>query len=114
MRPPRSRFLQGPAGRRLEIIGIPRAGLNDMYHYMVRTNWGVVIPLLGVSFLTVNALFGLIYMLVGGIASARPGSFADAFFFSVQTMGTIGYGVMYPQTLLAHVLVTFETMVGML
>src|SRR5437667_4657378 len=27
---------------------------------------------------------------------SRPGSLRDAFFFSVQTMGTIGYGAMYP------------------
>ena len=34
----------------------------------------------------------------GGIANARPGSFADAFFFSVQTMATIGYGNMSPES----------------
>jgi len=43
--------------------------------------------------LNMAALFAFGYVAVGGIAGARPGSLADAFFFSVQTMGTIGYGV---------------------
>jgi inward rectifier potassium channel len=48
------------------------------------------------------------------IANARPGSFADAFFFSVQTMSTIGYGVLAPRTPYANVLVTTEALVGLL
>jgi len=42
-----------------------------------------------------NAGFALLYLAQpGAIANARPGSFADAFFFSVQTIATLGYGVM--------------------
>src|SRR5207249_4349124 len=48
------------------------------------------------------------------IENARPGSFADAFFFSVQTMATIGYGRMVPRTFLANTLVTLETLTGLL
>ena len=40
-------------------------------------------------FLALNAGFAALYLLTGGIKHARPGSFADAFYFSVQTMGTI-------------------------
>ena len=43
---------------------------------------------------------------------ARPGSLADHFFFSVQTMGTIGYGVMHPFSAAAEVLVTAEVITG--
>ena len=50
----------------------------------------------------------------GGIANARPGSFADAFFFSVQTLGTLGYGVMAPRTLYTNLLVTVESFTGIL
>ena len=46
----------------------------------------------------VNLVFALLYVADrGGIVNARPGSFADAFFFSVQTLGTLGYGVMAPR-----------------
>src|SRR5262249_23589165 len=54
------------------------------------------------------------YLLLGhAIANARPGSFSDAFFFSVQTMATIGYGQMAPATFAAHVLVSVEAFVGL-
>src|SRR5208337_4984173 len=62
-----------------------------------------------------NAAFALVYVLGGdSIENARPGSFTDAFFFSVQTMATIGFGKMVPRTGLANVLVTLESLVGLL
>jgi inward rectifier potassium channel len=48
------------------------------------------------------------------VTNTRPGSFEDAFFFSVQTMATIGYGGMTPATRFAHVVVTVEAMTGIL
>src|SRR2546422_10041810 len=57
-----------------------------------------------------NVLFAIVYLFTGGIANARPGSFADAFFFSVQTLGTAGYGWMYPQSRAANVAVTAESL----
>lgn len=63
----------------------------------------------------INALFALAYLLGGnGIANASPGSFWDAFFFSVQTLGAIGYGAMYPTTAYAHSLVTLEALTSIL
>jgi len=60
-----------------------------------------------------NTLFALGYLLnPGGIEHARAGSFGDAFFFSIQTMSTIGYGRMVPQSLFANVLVMVEALVG--
>jgi inward rectifier potassium channel len=50
----------------------------------------------------------------GAIANARPGAFADAFFFSVQTIATLGYGQMSPATLYANLVVTVETAVGVM
>jgi len=65
--------------------------------------------------LVINAVFAWVYMLnPGGISNARPGSFEDAFFFSVQTLATIGYGTMAPQTRFAHVVVTVESMLGII
>jgi inward rectifier potassium channel len=65
------------------------------------------------AFLASNVLFSLGYLLVpGSIAHARPGSFADAFFFSVETIATIGYGEMAPANTYAHVLVTVEAFAG--
>ncbi|HHP7232135.1 MAG TPA: ion channel [Xenococcaceae cyanobacterium] len=66
-------------------------------------------------YLLINTLFALAYLTTkDGIANAKPGSFSDAFFFSVQSLSTIGYGAMYPQTIYAQILVTFEVLVGLL
>jgi inward rectifier potassium channel len=49
---------------------------------------------------------------IGGVFGAKPHSWLDGFFFSVQTLGTLGYGAMYPVTLGAHLLVTLEVILG--
>jgi inward rectifier potassium channel len=85
----------------------------DPYHLMLTIPWGGFLALIVGSYLGINALFALLY-LVGGnnIVNAQPGSFSDAFFFSVQTLASIGYGVMSPQTLYANVIVTIEAILG--
>jgi len=96
----------------VEIVGAPHTPLSDLYHQLLRAPWWL--DLLGVSgvFLLINLLFAFAYLAVGGVAGAQSGSLADHFFFSVQTMGTIGYGVMYPLTAAAEALVTCEVIVG--
>jgi inward rectifier potassium channel len=66
-------------------------------------------------FLSVNLIFALLYLAdPSGISNAQPGKFADAFFFSVQTLGTLGYGVMAPHSLYTNLLVTAESFTGIL
>jgi inward rectifier potassium channel len=61
-----------------------------------------------------NVVFALLYLIAGdSIAEMPRGSFSAAFFFSVQTLATVGYGHMYPTTLYGNVLTTVEIMVGM-
>ena len=96
----------------IEIVGARRTPLGDLYHQVLRSPWWV--DLLGVSvlFLFINFVFAIAYLLAGGVEGARPGSLGDHFFFSVQTMGTIGYGVMHPLSTAAETLVTCEVIVG--
>jgi inward rectifier potassium channel len=68
--------------------------------------------LIALVFLASNTAFALAYCAVGGVAHARPGSLWDAFCFSVQTMGTIGYGAMYPESAWANLLVVGEAIVS--
>ena len=91
------------------------ARTTDVYHHLVVTSWPRFLALTAAGYLVANALFALLY-LAGAecIAGALPGSFIDAFFFSVQTMATIGYGTMAPATTYAHVLVTVEALFGLL
>ncbi len=67
-----------------------------------------------VAYLTLNAAFAAAYLVTGGVANAHPGSFFDAFCFSVQTMGTIGYGVMYPTTHAANAVMIVESVTSLI
>jgi inward rectifier potassium channel len=85
----------------------------DLYHRLLTVGWSGFFVLLAVCYVAFNAVFAILYRLQdGSIASARPG-FADAFFFSVQTMATIGYGEMRPATLYANILVSAEVLLGL-
>jgi inward rectifier potassium channel len=96
------------------VLGAKWHPLRDAYHFVLRVPWwGVLCVILG-GFFGVNALFAFAFMLVGGIDGMRAGSFLDAFFFSVQTMGTIGYGVMHPVTVAANFLVVVEAAAGLI
>src|SRR5438477_900370 len=102
-------------GRTDEILalGLHRPWFRDLYHFALRVSWWRFLLMSIVLYVTANALFALLYLIPGdAIANARPGSFADAFFFSIQTMATIGYGVMSPATFYANLLMTLETGVG--
>lgn len=95
--------------------GAPTDLRRDLYFFLMDGSWTKVFAVVAFFYLAGNTIFALIYMLEpGSIANARPGSLLDAFFFSVQTMGTIGYGVLNPQTLFGNWVVTAEAAVGML
>ena len=96
----------------IEVRGAKTSIAGDWYHLMLRAPWWADLLAISGGFLLVNVLFALAYLRTGGIVGARPDSFADVFFFSVQTMATIGYGSMYPQTTSAHLLTTAEALVG--
>lgn len=97
----------------IRVVGARPTPLRDFYHVVLTYRWGPVLAIIAGIFLAVNALFALGYLATGGIANARPGSFADAFYFSVQTMGTIGYGAMFPASSGANALVVAESIAGL-
>jgi inward rectifier potassium channel len=101
------------ASDEVEVIGAPRTPLRDLYHRLLSAPWWLDLLGVGCVFLLMNLLFAFGYRAVGGVEGARPDSLADHFFFSVQTMGTIGYGVMHPRTAGAEALVTSEVIVGL-
>ena len=96
-------------------IGQKRTPLEDVYHWILTRTWPQFFVFIGGMFLLLNSFFALVYMMVpGAITNLPAGDFEDAFFFSVQTLATIGYGVMAPSTRAGHVIVSFEALVGML
>jgi inward rectifier potassium channel len=97
------------------VLGVPYSRWRDPYHLLLTVSWPKFLILIGLLYLFSNTLFAGAYLWGGnGIEHARDGSFLDAFFFSVQTMATVGYGNFAPRTFYAHVLVTVEALVGLL
>jgi inward rectifier potassium channel len=96
------------------IVGVAAHPLRDAYHLVLAMSWPSALGLLAAIYLGMNALFACGYLLTGGIYGARAGSFADAFYFSVQTMGTIGYGSLYPISTASNLLMVAESVVGLI
>jgi inward rectifier potassium channel len=87
----------------------------DPYHLLLTIPWTGFLLLIGVAYLVINTLFALAYLAGGDcVANARPGNFLDVFFFSVQTLASIGYGAMYPKTVYANAIVTIEAIAGLM
>jgi len=94
--------------------GVPRFDLRDPYHLAVALTWPQFLAALLTLYLSVNVVFAALFWLVpGSVARARPGNFADAFFFSIETLATVGYGEMYPATLYGHVVAAAEIVCGL-
>ncbi len=100
----------------IERIGDPHSYWGDIYHLLLTMPWVSFISLTSVLYLLVNALFAFLYSFGDGIATVNgegPKEFQELFFFSVQTMASIGYGAMYPNSVFTHWLVVLESLVGL-
>jgi inward rectifier potassium channel len=102
------------ANEEVRVIGARRRPLRDLYHAFLRAPWWAALGAIVVAYLGLNAIFALGFLAVGGVENARPGSFADALYFSVQTLGTIGYGAMHPRSAAANLLVLVESVAGLI
>ena len=99
---------RGPLIRRAD-----QAPLLDVYHRVLALPLSGILALMAVTFVILNVLFASLYLLAGGVDNLTPGDVWNAFFFSVQTFGTIGYGYMFPRSFAADAIVTVETFVSM-
>ncbi len=102
---------------RTEFLKINAAvsGWRDSYHWVLSLTWPRFALFLAVSYVVINLLFGTLYVMRPNcINDLEPGSFPFAFFFSVETLATVGYGHNYPTTLYGHVIVTIEIFIGMI
>ncbi len=96
-------------------VGLRTSWRTDLYHRGLTASWTRFIIVAAAIYVLANVIFAALYFLQpGAIANARSGSMLDAFFFSVQTFATIGYGVMSPATLYANIVVTVEALVGIM
>jgi inward rectifier potassium channel len=99
---------RAPGQEDIEVVGASRRVSRDLYHFFLRAPWWVDLLVLSTVFALANLLFAVGYQFTGGVYNAH--GFVDHFFFSVETMGTIGYGEMYPTTRAAHAFVVLEAL----
>ncbi len=87
----------------------------DVYRWLLALTWPQFAALTGAMYVGLNLLFASGYSLERDCISGLTTShwFLDCFFFSVQTLATVGYGHMYPQTLYGHIVSTIEIMTGL-
>jgi inward rectifier potassium channel len=87
----------------------------DVYRWLLSLRWPQFAALVGALYIALNLLFATLYAVdANSIAGTTGGQwFYDCFFFSVQTLATVGYGHMYPQTLYGHIVTTIEIMSGL-
>jgi inward rectifier potassium channel len=102
------------AGYNIWVVGAQRAVLRDAYHTFLRIRWSASIGAIALAFMLVNVIFAGVYYVVGGVSGLRDRSFFDALVFSVQTIGTIGYGVMHPDSVNANIVMIIESIVGII
>jgi inward rectifier potassium channel len=99
----------------IERIGLRTPVIDDLYHLLRGTTWPRLLGAIVLGWLLLNAAFASVYLALGdAIDGARPGSWVDAFFFSVQTISTIGYGGLSPATPAADAVVVAESVAGLL
>jgi len=90
------------------------------YHWLLTMSWTRFLAFVAGMFLLENAVFAILYLMCGPGALATPGTgmpegrFLQAFFFSVETFATIGYGAVYPVGIAANFLMTFEAIVSLI
>jgi inward rectifier potassium channel len=95
-------------------LGTSRFALDDPYYLVLSMSWQAFLGSVLALYLAANLIFaGLYWAAPGSVLHARPGSFGDAFFFSIETLATVGYGEMSPQTTYGHGVATAEIFVGL-
>ncbi len=98
-------------GRKQRIVkrGGGRRDVRDAYHTLLTLPWWVFALLTILFYVAINGVFGWLYSLdPNSLVGARPGSYVDGFNFSVETLGTIGYGAISPRDGYANTLVSIE------
>jgi inward rectifier potassium channel len=100
--------------REIETLGWSQGFWGDLYHRSMTVYWPVFFGSAAAIFVALNAVFGFLYSLGHEpIANAAENGALAYFYFSIETLATVGYGDMHPQTNYGHLIATVEIFTGM-
>jgi inward rectifier potassium channel len=110
---PKTQFIR-MGGREIEARGLAGGFWSDLYYRSMTVSWPAFFASAAAIFLVLNGGFAVVYFLGDRpIANAVPGRFLDLLYFSIETLATVGYGDMHPQTDYGHLIATVEIFTGM-
>ncbi|MFT4646457.1 MAG: inward rectifier potassium channel [Planctomycetota bacterium] len=94
-------------------------GIDDLYSYLTCISWSKFFLLVLIGYVSLNVIFGLIYLGIGIEQITKPTEnlffdFLNGFFFSAQTITTVGYGSISPNGMQANIIATFQALIGLL
>jgi len=111
---PAARPTSDPAFLAFTKIGASHYDFSDPYHLALTMRWPAFVVAVFAFYGLITSIFAALYLAQPGcVANARPGSLADSFFFSIETLATVGYGEMAPATLYGHWVSSAEIVSGM-
>jgi inward rectifier potassium channel len=100
--------------REIETRGLHQGFWTDLYHRAMSVYWPTFFGSAALVFIVLNAFFAFLYFLGDHpVANVGSDSILELFFFSIETLATVGFGDMHPQTYYAHVIATVEIFTGM-
>ena len=102
--------------REIETHGLGTGFWSDLYHRSMTVYWPAFFGSAAAIFVILNAVFGFVYWLgdnpVANVSPDLPLPLS-LFYFSIETLATVGYGDMHPQTNYGHLVATVEIFTGM-
>ena len=114
------RFLNRDGSFNVRRTGVPRFRSQNIYHTLLTMSWTQFQLVVVGYYLVANVLFAAAYLLCGpgALHGSEAATFSErmgeSFFFSVQTLATIGYGRLSPNGLAANILVSVEALAGLM
>lgn len=102
------------ANREVETRGLSTGFWRDLYHHAMTVSWPAFFAWAALVFMVLNGVFATLYGFGNKpVANVQSESFLQFFFFSIETLATVGYGDMHPQSDYGHVVATVEIFTGM-
>ncbi|MEZ5429532.1 MAG: hypothetical protein R2747_25025 [Pyrinomonadaceae bacterium] len=116
----RLRFLNRDGSFNVRRRGLRQVSTLNLYHFLLTMSWTRFLGLVLLLYFLSNIVFGLLYASMGAETLVDTSEIPTenllirAFFFSVQTFATIGYGTIHPVGVIPNLLVTIESYYSLL